>query len=45
MEPMRDIDNIKINELHDNALNLDIEIDTIGDYMIDLAKLQGFLEC
>ena len=36
MEPMRDLDTIKINELHDNLIyKLNIEIETIGDFNID----------
>lgn len=44
MEPMRDIDYIKINELHDYSLNLDIELDTVGDFQIDKARFTGFHE-
>ena len=38
MKPYRDLDVIKINELHKNIVHkIDIEIETIGDFNIDLA--------
>jgi hypothetical protein len=42
---MRDIDNIAINALQDYMIKLDIDIETVGDFNIDKAKIIGFSEC
>ena len=45
MQPMRDLDIVKINELHSHITNkLDVDIETIGDFTIDQAQFLGFDE-
>jgi hypothetical protein len=45
MQPMRDLDVIRIIELHTHLIKkLDVDIETIGDFNIDQAQFTGFQE-
>ena len=43
MEPHRDLDIVKINELHNHIINrVKVDLDRIGEFNVDNAQFVGF---